>query len=383
MHVLIIPSERYLPTECPLEGIFQARLVAALQNAGHQTGVISPEIRCDPRVTFGLKILNISSNIPVLVFIGPNIFLITKATLLFAQFWVGLGNLLIKKYIELYGRPDIIHAHNAAWAGLLAASIKTKWKIPFVLTEHSSAYGRQNIPDYKIKKIQKAFKNADARIVVSPSLGADLIKTLGHVVEPYFCIPNQLDQRFNQKRIVEKSKFFRVLTIGELSYNKGQAILLRAFALAFRDSDAQLRLCGEGRIKADLLSLADRLGIRQQVVFLNWLEGKDILDEIARCDVYVQPSLYETFGVTLIEAMSQGKPVIASRCGGPESFVNKMNGILVAKGDHEALKHALITVKNQISEYDGDKIRQSCFEKFSETPVVNQILGVYRDILMT
>ena len=69
---------------------------------------------------------------------------------------------------------------------------------------------------------------------------------------------------------------------------------------------------------------------------------RDKIAEILRAsDCFVLPSKLETFGVVYIEAMACGVPVNATRCGGPESFVDDWNGALIAINDHEALVNSL------------------------------------------
>ena len=96
-----------------------------------------------------------------------------------------------------------------------------------------------------------------------------------------------------------------------------------------------------------------------------------------QCDVFVLPSLYETFGVVLIEALAAGKPVIATRCGGPESIVNDENGLLVAPANSDALGRAMRQMVEAIDRFNKDIIRSDCIARFSRQAVIEQLGRVY------
>ena len=63
---------------------------------------------------------------------------------------------------------------------------------------------------------------------------------------------------------------------------------------------------------------------------------------LAHADIFVLASRKETFGIVYVEAMAKGLPVIATKCGGPEEFVNKENGILVPVDNVEELSKAML-----------------------------------------
>ena len=81
--------------------------------------------------------------------------------------------------------------------------------------------------------------------------------------------------------------------------------------------------------------------------------------------------------------MSLGRPVIATRCGGPEDIVLDTNGILVPKDDVEALASAMQTMQRTYSIYKPDEIRQVCIERYSEQVVSERLINVYSEVLDT
>jgi glycosyltransferase involved in cell wall biosynthesis len=99
------------------------------------------------------------------------------------------------------------------------------------------------------------------------------------------------------------------------------------------------------------------------------------------CDVFVLPSLVETFGVVVIEAMACGKPVIATTCGGPENFLLSEHGILVPPGDPEALASAMSLILSKLADYNPSSIRRYALTNFGSETFAENIIGIYEKIL--
>lgn len=124
--------------------------------------------------------------------------------------------------------------------------------------------------------------------------------------------------------------------------DKGHRELLRALALVQRRlPDVVLVIAGDGPARSACEHLTDELGLRQNVRFVGQIER--VADVLAASDVAAMPSMCEeAFGYAALEAEAVGRPVVAFRVGGlPEAVVDGRTGILVERGDVEALGHAL------------------------------------------
>ena len=130
----------------------------------------------------------------------------------------------------------------------------------------------------------------------------------------------------------------RIGQIGALvDHHKGQRVLLGALRLAPELADCPVLLIGSGKDEAALHGEAADL---PQVVFTGFVEN--VADHLAALDVFVFPSREEGLGSTLIDAMAQGLPIVASRVGGiPELIAHERTGLLVPPGDAAALAVAL------------------------------------------
>lgn len=133
----------------------------------------------------------------------------------------------------------------------------------------------------------------------------------------------------------------RLLYVGRFSREKGIPILLRAVTtLKF---DYELRLIGSGQQQGQLERLASELGVRSKVHFLGTISWGDALFKVMQdSDILILPSLTEGLALVLLEAMSQGLPVVASNVGGtPEVVCDEVTGLLFPVGDAGALADAI------------------------------------------
>ena len=227
--------------------------------------------------------------------------------------------------------------------------------------------------------VQFALQHADAIIAVSTALQQALrgygtrkdIRVIGNIVDVEF---------FTLPKDASSSNPFVFSIIGALREIKRHDIVLRAFAHAFREKPIRLNIAGDGRLRRKLQAQVIRLGIQDQVDFLGQLSRASVRELIARSNVVLSASDQETFGITLIEAMACGKPVIATRSGGPEDIVNKLNGLLVPTGDAGALAAAMSQMVSDYNHYDAALIRAECVKKFSEMAIVKQLDAVYREV---
>jgi glycosyltransferase involved in cell wall biosynthesis len=92
-----------------------------------------------------------------------------------------------------------------------------------------------------------------------------------------------------------------------------------------------------------MISLSKELGVHSNFCFLGWIPHEDLVNLYSQTDIFVMPSLTEAFGVTFLEAMACGVPVIGTRVGGiPEIIQHGYNGLLVEPNNSDDLADAII-----------------------------------------
>jgi glycosyltransferase involved in cell wall biosynthesis len=390
MHVLVIPSW-YSTPEAPLRGAFFREQALALTNAGHTVGVVAPiDVGIGELVHRTLRRkgrLSFEADETVATYRKWLWGGTPQVAAYYRRLWACSVTCAVKQYILRHGKPDLTHAHSTLWAGLAAEQVKRTLGVPYVVTEHSSSFGRGCLAEWQMSMAVKAFRSAGARLVVSPSLGSLLEACFGEAISPWIWTPNMVSSGFRAKPARDGSfreRPFHLLNVGFLNENKRQRDLLDAFSIAFQgDASAQLRIAGDGPLRMQLQAQAARLRIENQTTFLGELARERIVEEMARADVLVLSSRYETFGIALIEALASGTPVIATRCGGPECIVRSDNGLLTPPCDPGALARAMIDMRRRIHEYDSGTIAADCQQRYGEQSFATRLTAIYRDVLAT
>ena len=126
--------------------------------------------------------------------------------------------------------------------------------------------------------------------------------------------------------------------------------------------------------------LSRKLNISKRVNFTGYQKKPAVAEMLRHHHVLVLSSEVETFGVALVEAMTAGLPVIATRCGGPESIVSLETGILVKRNDSVKLAKAMQKIIDNYSIYDPNKIRQIALEEYGDKAYVAHIADTINSI---
>ncbi|MDW5564097.1 MAG: glycosyltransferase family 4 protein [Methanomassiliicoccus sp.] len=163
---------------------------------------------------------------------------------------------------------------------------------------------------------RKVAQSAD-RLVV---LNGTMEKYVSQVLErPVQVIPCGVDE----SSLTDRGDHGYVLYAGRMEWNKNVGQLVKAYAAlpASTRREHPLKLLGAGEDEIPLRDLVRRLGIENQVDLAPWANRERLASIVGSCSVLVLPSLVETFGIVLIEAMACGKPVLATDIPGPRDVV--------------------------------------------------------------
>lgn len=383
MHILIIPS--WYPTkDNPIAGIFFKEQAEALAEKIDKVGVL---------IIREISILNLREIIKEKIFLYKFNITNTSSAREFELIYITFpkikfikklqnnifSKLAIKKYITQYGKPDLCHLHSYS-RGDTALMIKQRYKIPFVITEHFSGFARRIIDDKGMEFAKNVFRNAEKRIAVSKKFADLLYNVTG---QNFIYIPNMTDPFYftivNNKG---KSRDFVFLNIASLDENKNHYMLLEAFAEKFKyKKNVKMIIAGKGPLEIKLKAKAKELKIEEKVVFFGPASREQVKQLFHSSDAFVLSSKYETFGVVLIEALSCGLPVIATKCGGPESIVVEEGIGELVDIDKDALANAMEKVYSK--KYDSEYIRKYAIENFSKEAVTSELIEVYKTVLLS
>ena len=136
--------------------------------------------------------------------------------------------------------------------------------------------------------------------------------------------------------------------VGRIIPEKGQGLLLEAFSIVAKTlPTATLLVIGEDYQRNELMLRAEVLGLSDRIILTGRLPLEAVYALYGIMDVVAVPSHYEGFGLTAVEAMAAGRPVVASRVGGlAEIIEDGVTGVLVKPGDVRALATAINTCLN-------------------------------------
>jgi glycosyltransferase involved in cell wall biosynthesis len=383
MHVLIVPSELYLPAWRQTSGIFQRHEAAALLRESHRVGVLSVGFLTVPNMPRALRAAahgGIGIDAPD----GAQV----------ARSWIPLplpyrwlpsqtfrggiecaARRAFDSYVATNGLPDLIHGHDPLWGGWIANMLAGQCGRVSILTLHTSAFARNLASSGEQELTRRVLSEADAVSAVSESLAISLQRQFA--IERPAVLPNVVDEDFfNCLRTRHRDQPFVFFSAGSLDDNKNHALLLEAFARCARGTDATLRIAGDGPRRNALAAQARALGVESQVFFLGWVDKEGMLRELGAAGCFVLSSRYETFGVVLIEALASGLPVVATRCGGPEGVVTAKSGLIVEPEDAAALADAMRYMRESTESYDPETLKQDAARRFGPAAYVARLMSL-------
>jgi glycosyltransferase involved in cell wall biosynthesis len=170
--------------------------------------------------------------------------------------------------------------------------------------------------------------------------------------------------------------------IGRLNPEKGQMVFLQALRRVTRSCpDVTALLVGDGQDRESLQQFCAAHGLGPHVVFTGYRDN--VADYYRALDLFVLPSLSEGLPNAVLEAMSFGVPVLATRVGGVPEIITSDNGLMVPPADPDALADAMIRLlqDDDLRLRMGVRGRNSLYPRFSPEQRVREILDVYREVL--
>ncbi|APH38558.1 glycosyltransferase [Methanohalophilus halophilus] len=237
---------------------------------------------------------------------------------------------------------DIIHAHMTWPSGYISAKLKEKYNVASVLTIHENGDWFEKEVNMNYPLINYAWEKNDVLIRVNKK-DVPLLKTYNSNT---YSIPNGYSSNY---KVLDKSECREKLNIGQekqLLFSVGNLIERKGFNFLTDAIHASAKtnpniLCvigGSGPLKNKLQKQIDNLNINEHVVLTGFIPEDLLSVWMNASNVFVMPSLSESFGVVQIEAMACGKPVVATRNGGSEEIVTSDDyGLLVEAGDSQTL----------------------------------------------
>lgn len=295
-------------------------------------------------------------------------------------------NKLFALAIQECGKPDVVYAHFAFYAGYVMGKLCHEYNIPLVTQEHYSYLMGNNI-SYKILEYEKsAINNSNFFCCVSNNLKKSLIQNIqldGKEKEKLLVLENMLNSNFTYQPLAKKNKFV-FLSVGNLNRRKNFGLLIEAFCMAFdKDDNVELRIGGTGEEENSLHQLVKQKGRESQIIFLGLLSREEVYNENVNCNCFALMSKKETFGIVYREALAIGRPIITSVHGGFDEDLSPLDGIQVNTFDVQDVVTAMKKMRINYDTYQLEEISKRCLSKYSEGVVIKQIEKVLQDAIAT
>jgi glycosyltransferase involved in cell wall biosynthesis len=287
-------------------------------------------------------------------------------------------------------KPDMVHHHYVGFMMWQVCKVAESLNLPQVSTFHFSAEVlTQPLPMRPLRGlIRRMMVNFNNRfqLVIAPSQNLTQQIASEGVRTPVHFITNPVV--FGDSAGVvpaERNADFTVLYAGRLGPEKNIGYLLRAFAVLLRRlPQAVLWVAGRGPEGPALESLCTQLGVSDKVKFLGFLDHPTLARYYAACDVFVLPSLMETQGLVVMEAMWFGRPVIVTRAivSAEELVEQGVNGYIVDPASINDLTQRLSELAGdpalRVSLGEASRLRARAY---LPEPVVDALEADYRSVL--
>lgn len=247
--------------------------------------------------------------------------------------------------------PDIIHVQGSNISPYLVYLLSFLPNATKIITVHGlisieseyKTHTKRKLLKYLNSKFENSALNRIQNLIVCSPEMKKLVSML--TLSDVHIIPNGIDTKYVQQfhpriDVKQKSIFF----IGTLRKVKGVHLLLSAMPAILKSiGNIHLYIAGTGEQEHELKALTSNLNLAEHVTFLGSISNETKYSYYKSADISVFPSLYEPFGIVLLEAMACGTPIIASNVGGiPYVIKNRKNGLLFEPNNIEDLAAKII-----------------------------------------
>ncbi|MFC1950988.1 glycosyltransferase family 4 protein [Chloroflexota bacterium] len=280
--------------------------------------------------------------------------------------------------------PDIVFLSDR-----YSGYFPSKLKIPkiFIANTHD-VFGFVKNYEFKRNKLNHIF------FYIKRKVEEDVMRRCEAIVPPTESIKDYLIQRgianvhvipsgINVDDYFESEDDNFILFAGRLVEHKGIQYLISAFSKLTKDYEENLVILGSGPLEKTLKELVITLNLESRVKFVPFLSKSKYRELLSKCKVFAFPSLYEAFGVVVIEAMASSKPVITTNTIGPKDIITHgQDGLLFESQNEKELKYYLEscldskTLRREI----GKAARITVESKYSFHKIANQYLRLYEKI---
>lgn len=294
-----------------------------------------------------------------------------------------------------FGRPDVTHVNVIFPAGLIALILYYTKGIPYIVTEHYTGFKPDEFNRLGFfKKFLIRFIAKKSKIITTVSEKLKLYMQQDGLNNSYSIVENvvevskfkeilkekEVNNIFSKNKKIKK-KIAHVSLLDDSKKNVSGILYALKEVLEIRD-DFELHIVGDGKDRQKLEDIASNLNLLNKYVYFHGImENEKVYKFLFDADFLIINSNRETFSVVAAESLAAGTPVITTKCGGPEEFINSKVGVLIEPGNILQLKDSIIYMLNHCDEYKKEELMNYAKEKFSPEVIGKKFFEIYKKIL--
>jgi glycogen(starch) synthase len=276
---------------------------------------------------------------------------------------------------------DVVHGHVGIYGGWLALRF-ARPDARVVVTEHASFLGKILKQPRSRALYAQVIERADAFLAVSTVLRDQLAAEFPAHEAKLHVVPNAVDIASMPVRPEPVTSLHRWLYVGNIAATKGVPELVEAFAIAARDEpELRLTLLGSGNLIEPLRVRVSELGLDGRVVFHDAVPPRRVFEFMHAHDLLVHASKSETFGMTTVEAVGSGMPVLVTACGGPQETLAGLEGVagllFEVSEDPAVIVDAYRRLVEQAAGLDPHRARAELLARYGSAAVAGRLAGIY------
>lgn len=385
LHIVVVPAWWPSP-EQPGAGVFFCDYARAFAAAGARVGVVFPDL-------VSVRHLGKRTAVPWVPRLleedldGVPVVRVRGWHTAFGRPWIQMHRFRrwlrrgLDAYTERCGAPDILHAMCAIPSGWACTHLHDQRARPTVITELTGPFSLVMTPRAGASYVRAALRRAASVAAVSDHLRADM-RSAGIDREIGVCdIP--VSDEFVSAPLPDRRRPgpMRALFVGRLVREKGLIELCAAAERMPDDPAVEWHFAGDGPLAGDLRERFAESGRQTGLRLHGHCDRATLIRLMADSDFLVLPTHGETFGMAVVESLCMGLPVITTRGTSCGAFVDAASGLLVERGDVEALVGAIGAMVGDPARFDRVPIARRARVRFSASAVASWYADVFRRVL--
>lgn len=310
----------------------------------------------------------------------------TKSALVNTILYFLINVIKVSAIILKKGRPKFVHNHVVFPSGFVAVLVAKLLNVRLIISEHWSGY---LIEDNRLQDLSEKIQRG-IRYILSSAYKIGLVSNFmkDRLVESQFCTeekvvitPNKIEFNHFSPDKKELGEEVMVLTICNLNdFEKNISGMIEAINYLIQNEsiNIKLQIIGEGIDEIKLKKLASEYGLlNTKIFFLGKIENHLLTNYYRNSDFYILNSNFETLNISTIEALMHGLPAVASKCGGPQDYLNQQNSIQVKTKDTNDLVRGIKEMIEKQETLNRREIKSEIEKLYNEKVVMESLKRLY------